>query len=93
MATAQRDMFDPQDVTNPNMGLALFRKIFVKGIKLDKLLSHIVKEQGMRCYQTKPSWSSSILMMTLVSRLRCVYVYAKFFRVTDPDLVPMQKEA
>lgn len=40
--TANRNMFDPADVANPQVALPLVRKNFVKRTDVDKLLSYVV---------------------------------------------------
>jgi len=45
------DVFNPADVTNPNIALPLVRKNFVKRVDLDRLLSYVVEERGLRAYR------------------------------------------
>jgi mRNA guanylyltransferase len=49
--TAAKDMFDPAAIADESIALPLVRKNFVKRTDLDDLLSHVVEEQGMRCYR------------------------------------------
>jgi hypothetical protein len=49
--TAKKDMFDPAAVADDSIALPLVRKNFVKRTDLDELFSHVVEEQGMRCYR------------------------------------------
>jgi mRNA-capping enzyme len=49
--TAKKDMFDPASVADDSIALPLVRKNFVKRTDLDELFSHVVEEQGMRCYR------------------------------------------
>lgn len=53
--TANVDMFDMRFVEDRAVALPLVRKNFVKRTSLDELLSHVVEEQGMRCYRNGPS--------------------------------------
>mmetsp|Transcript_36752 Transcript_36752/g.79330 ORF Transcript_36752/g.79330 Transcript_36752/m.79330 type:complete len:792 (+) Transcript_36752:139-2514(+) len=45
------DVFNPADVSNPNIALPLVRKNFVKRTELDRLLSFVVEERGLRSYR------------------------------------------
>jgi hypothetical protein len=49
--TASRDMFDPRMVADNSIALPLVRKNFVSRMGLDELLSNVVEERCMRCYQ------------------------------------------
>lgn len=50
-ATANRDMFAPEDVKNPRIALPFVRKNFVKRTDLDNLLSKVIEERGLRSYR------------------------------------------
>ena len=45
------DVFDPSAVADPNIALPLVRKNFVKRMELDRLLSYVAEERGMRMYR------------------------------------------
>lgn len=45
------DVFNPADVANVNVALPLVRKNFVKRRELDRLLSFVVEERGLRSYR------------------------------------------
>lgn len=45
------DIFNPASVSNPNVALPLVRKNFVKRVDLDRLLSLVVEERGVRTYR------------------------------------------
>jgi len=45
------DVFDPSAVADPHCALPLVRKNFVKRLELDRLLSFVVEERGLRTYR------------------------------------------
>ena len=45
------DVFDPAAVSDPNIALPLVRKNFVDRVDLDRLLSYVTEERGMRTYK------------------------------------------
>ena len=45
------DVFNPASVSDPNMALPLVRKNFVQRTDLDRLLSYVSEERGMRTYR------------------------------------------
>lgn len=45
------DIFNPSAVSNPNIAMPLVRKNFVQRTDLDRLLSYVSEERGMRTYR------------------------------------------
>lgn len=52
--TCAKDMFDARFVADSNVALPLVRKNFVKRSGVDKLISKVIEERGMRCYRDGP---------------------------------------
>ena len=50
--SSSNDLFDGNNVKNPNIPLPFLRKNFVKRLQLDSLLSNVVEEKGSRTYKS-----------------------------------------
>ena len=52
--TANRDMFDNNNVSNPKLAMPLVRKNFVKRTELADLLANVIEEKGTRSFRKPP---------------------------------------